>query len=89
MKAVAAAVVPVVARVADKHAPKAAQVAHAMARHPHVVGVLRKATAAIVKIVLKEVLMARHQTVSTTATMTDATTVAPVATNCHVTSIPS
>ena len=78
-----------------KLAPKAQQDAHATVLPPHVAAVLHKAHAVIVKIVPKEVLMARHPTaltIATTvmiATTTVAMTVAPVATNCHVTLIPS
>jgi hypothetical protein len=70
-----AKVVPVVvvvalvakAVLADKLAQKAAQVALAMDLPHHVAAVPRKAAhAAIVKIVLKEVLMARHRIASTT-----------------------
>lgn len=71
-------------------APKAQQDAHATVLPPHVAAVLLKAHAVIVKIVPKEVLMARLPIVSTiamTGTTTDAMTVAPVATNCHVTLI--
>ena len=90
----AAAVVEVapVAKAVAKLAPKVQQVDHATVLPPHVAGVLHKAHAVIVKIVPKEVLRVRHPIVSTiamTATTTDAMTVAPVATNCHVTSIPS
>ena len=73
-------------------APKAQQDAHATVLPPHVAVVLHKAHAVIVKIVPKEVLRARLPIVSTTAmtaTTTDAMTVAPVATNCHVTLIRS
>jgi hypothetical protein len=83
------------AAVADKHAPKALLAVHAMVPLPHVAVVLHKAHAVIVKIVPKEVLMARHPTaltIATTvviATTTVAMTVALVATNCHVTLIPS
>lgn len=73
-------------------APKAQQDAHATVLPLHVAAVLHKAHAVIVKIVPKEVLMARHPIVSTiamTATTTDAMTVAPAATNCHVTLIRS
>ena len=90
---VAAAVVLVAkAQAADKPVLKAAQVAHATARLLHVAVVLRKAHGVIVKIVPKEVLTARHQTVSTTAmiaTMTGGTTARLVAMSCHVTLIPS
>ena len=75
-----------------KLAPKALLVAHATDHPPHVAAVLHKAHAVIVKIVRKEVLMARHPIVSTiamTATTTDAMTAPLVATNCHVTLIPS
>ena len=81
--------------VAVKHGPKALLAVHAMDPLPHVAAVLHKAHAVIAKIVPKEVLMARHPTASTIATTvviattTVAMTVAPVATNCHVTSIPS
>ncbi len=81
--------------VAVKHVPKALQVAHAMVPLPHVAVVLHMAHAVIAKIVPKEVLMARHPTaltIATTvviATTTVAMTVALVATNCHVTLIPS
>jgi hypothetical protein len=88
-----AVVVDLVAKVvAVKLAPKAQQVAHAMVLPPHVAAVLHKVHAVTVKIVPKEVLMARHPIVSTTAmiaTTTVAMTVAPVATNCHVTLIRS
>lgn len=73
-------------------APKAQQDAHATALPPHVAAVLLKAHAVIVKIVPKEVLMARLPIVSTTAmiaTTTDAMTVAPEVTNCHDTLIHS
>ncbi len=79
----------------DRLAPKAQQDAHATVLPPHVAAVLHKAHAVIVKIVPKEVLMARHPTALTIATIamiattTVAMTVAPVATNCHVTLIPS
>ena len=92
--AVAVALV-VKAVVAVKHVPKALLAAHAMVPLPHAAVVLHKAHAVIAKIVPKEVLMARHPTaltIATTvmiATTTVAMTVAPVATNCHVTSIPS
>jgi uncharacterized Zn finger protein len=89
VKAVAVAVAPVVVKVEDKLAPKAAQAARAMARPHRVVEVLRKAPAVIDKIDLKEVLMAHHQSVSTTATMTDAMTVVPAAMSCPVTLTPS
>ena len=81
--------------VVVKLAPKAQQDAHATVLPPHVAVVPRKAHAVIVKsvkIVPKEVLRARPPIVSTTAmiaTTTAAMTVALVATNCHVTSIPS
>ena len=78
--------------VADKPVPKALQVVHAMVPLPHAAVVLHKAHAVIAKIVPKEVLMARHPTALTIemiATTTVAMTVAPVATNCHVTLIPS
>jgi hypothetical protein len=71
-------------------APKAQQDAHAMVLPPHVAAAPLKAHAEIVKIVQKEILMARLPIVSTTAmtaTTTDAMTVALVATNCHVTLI--
>ena len=83
-KAVAVAVV--------RLAPKAQQDAHAMVLPPHVAAAPRKAHAVIAKIVPKEVLMARHPTALTIAmiaTTTVAMTVALVATNCHVTLIPS
>ena len=88
----AAAVVEVapVAKAVAKLAPKVQQVDHATVLPPHVAVVLRKARAVIAKTVQKEVLMARPPSVSTiamTATTTDAMTVAPVATNCHVTLI--
>ena len=90
------AVAPVAKAVAVvRLAQKVQQDAHATALPPHVAVVLHKAHAVIVKIVPKEVLMARHPTaltIATTvmiATTTVAMTVAPVATNCHVTSIPS
>ena len=76
-------------------APKVQQDAHATVLPPHVAAVLYKAHAEIVKsakIVPKEVLRVRPPIVSTTAmiaTTTAAMTVALVATNCHVTSIPS
>jgi hypothetical protein len=95
VKAVAVAVVAALvakAVAAVKHAPKALLVAHAMALLPHVAADLHKARAVIVKIGPKEVLRARLQTVSKIAmiaTTTDAMTVAPAATNCHVTLIPS
>ena len=85
-----AKVVPVVvvvalvakAVLADKLAQKAAQVALAMDLPHHVAAVPRKAAhAAIVKSVLKEVLMARHRIASTTATMTGVL----AAMNYHVT----
>ena len=78
--------------VAVKHGQKALLAVHAMDPLPHVAAVLHKAHAVIAKIVPKEVLMARHPTASTIAmiaTTTVAMTVAPVATNCHVTLIPS
>jgi hypothetical protein len=92
--AVVAAAVVLVAKAlaADKPVLKAAQVAHAMAHLLHVAVVLHQAHGVIVKIVPKEVLTARHQTVSTTAmiaTMTGATTARLVAMSCHVTLIPS
>ena len=93
--AVAVAVVQVVVRAAVKLALKVVQAVHAMVLLPHVAVVLHKAHAVIAKIVPKEVLMARHPTaltIATTvmiATTTVAMTVAPVATNCHVTLIPS
>ena len=83
-KAVAVAVV--------RLAPKVRQVVHAMVLPPHVAAVLHKAHAVTVKIVPREVLMARLPIVSTTAmtaTTTDAMTVVPVATNCLVTLIRS
>ena len=93
---VVAAVVALVAMaVVVKLAPKVQQDAHATVLPHHVAAVLLKAHAVIVKsakIVPKEVLMARLPIVSTiamTATTTDAMTVAPVATNCHVTLIRS
>ena len=92
MKAVAVAVALVVKAAVVKHDPKAQQVDHAMVPLPHAAVVLHKALAVIVKIVPKEVLMARHPTALTIAmiaTTTVAMTVAPGATNCHVTSIPS
>jgi hypothetical protein len=75
--AVVAAAVVLVAKalVADKPVLKAAQVAHATARLLHVAAVLRKAHGVIVKIVPKEVLMARHPTALTIA-MIETTTVA-------------
>ena len=75
-----------------KLAQKVQQDAHAMVLPPHVAAVLHKVHAVIVKIVPREILMARLPIVSTTAmtaTTTDAMTVAPVATNCHVTLIRS
>ena len=98
MKVAVAAVVAVVVVlvvkvvVADKHVPKAVQVVHAMALHLHVVATQRKAHAVMAKIVPKEALMARHQTVSTTAmiaTMSDAMTARLVAMSCLVTLTPS
>ena len=100
VKVVAAAVVVAVAPVAKavavvRLAPKAQQDAHATVLPHHVAAVLLKAHAVIVKsakIAPKEVLMARHpiaSTIAMTATTTDAMTVAPVATNCHVTLIRS
>ena len=91
---VVAAVVALVAKAVAvaSLAPKAQQDAHATVLHPHVAAVLLKAHAVIVKIVPREVLMARLPIVSTTAmtaTTTGAMTVAPVATNCHVTLIRS
>ena len=90
----AAGVVALAAKAAVvKLAPKVQQVAHATVLPPHVAAVLHKAHAEIVKsakIVPKEVLRVRPPIVSTTAmiaTTTDAMTVAPVATNCHVTLI--
>ncbi len=89
VKVVAVAVgVALVAKVVVRLAPKVQQGAHATVLPPHVAAVLHKAHAVIVKIVPKEVLRARLPIVSTiamTATTTDAMTVAPVATNCHVT----
>ena len=96
-KALQAKVVAVVdalvakAAVADKHALKALLAVRAMVLRLHVGVVLPKALAVIAK---SAVLTARRQTVSTTVAMTDpttetwtvATTVALVATNCHVTS---
>ena len=82
--------VALVAKVVVRLAPKVQQGAHATVLHPHVAAVLLKAHAVIVKIVPREVLRARLPIVSTiamTATTTDAMTVAPVATNCHVTLI--
>ena len=79
-----------VAKAVDRLALKVQQDAHATALPHHVAAVLHKAHAGIVKIVPKEVLMARPPIVSTiamTATTTDAMTVAPEATNCHVTLI--
>jgi hypothetical protein len=91
VKVVAVAVgAALVAKAVVRLAPKAQQDAHATVLPPHVAAVLLKAHAVIVKIVPKEVLMARLPIVSTiamTATTTDAMTVAPVATNCHVTLI--
>ena len=78
--------------VAVKHVPKALLAVHAMVPLPHAAVVLHKAHAVIAKIVPKEVLMARHPTdltIAMIATTTVAMTVAPVATNCHVTLIPS
>ena len=92
MKAVAVAVALVAKAAAVKHAPKALQAVRAMVPLPHVAVVLHKVHAVIAKIVPKEVLMARHPTALTIAmiaTTTVAMTVAPVATNCHVTLIPS
>jgi len=93
VKVVAVAVALVVkAVVAVKHVPKALLAVHAMVPLPHAAVVLHKAHAVIAKIVPKEVLMARHPTALTIAmiaTTTVAMTVAPVATNCHVTLIPS
>ena len=87
------AVAPVAKAVAvARLAPRVQQDAHATALPHHVAVVLHKAHAVIVKIVPKEVLRVRHPIVSTiamTATTTDAMTVAPVATNCHVTLIRS
>ena len=90
----AAGVVALAAKaVVVKLAPKVQQVAHATVLPPHVAVVLHKAHAVIVKsakIVPKEVLRVRPPIGSTTAmsaTTTDAMTVAPVATNCHVTLI--
>ena len=87
------AVAPVAKAVAVvRLAQKVQQDAHATALPHHVAVVLHKAHAGIVKIVPKEVLMAHPPIVSTiamTATTTDAMTVAPVATNCHVTLIRS
>ncbi len=82
--------VALVAKAVVRLAPKVQQDAHATVLPPHVAAVLHKAHAVIVKIVPKEVLRARLPIVSTiamTATTTDAMTVAPVATNCHVTLI--
>ena len=84
-----------VAKAVVRLAPKAQQDAHATVLPPHVAAVLLKAHAVIVKsakIVPKEVLRAGHpiaSTIAMTATTTDAMTVAPVATNCHVTLIRS
>ena len=87
------AVAPVAKAVAvARLAPRVQQDAHATALPHHVAAVLHKAHGGIVKIVPKEVLMARPPIVSTiamTATTTDAMTVDPVATNCHVTLIRS
>ena len=80
------------AKAVARLAPKVQQDALAMVLPRHVAAVLLKAHAVIVKIVPKEVLMVRPPIVSTiamTATTTDAMTVAPVATNCHVTLIRS
>ena len=91
----AVAVAQVAKAAVVKHAPKALLAVHAMVPLPHAAVVLHKAHAVIVKIVPKEVLMARHPTaltIATTviiATTTVAMTVAQVATNCHVTLIPS
>ena len=91
---VVAAVVALVAMVVAvvKLAPKAQQDAHATVLPRHVAAVQLKAHAVIVKIVPKEVLRVRHpiaSTIAMIATTTDAMTVAPVATNCHVTLIRS
>jgi len=90
--AVAVAVAQVAKAAVVKHAPKALLAVHAMVPLPHVAVVRHKAHAVIAKIVPKEVLMARHPTALTIAmieTTTVAMTVALVATNCHVTLIPS
>ena len=97
MKVAVAAVAVVVALVvkvvvADKRAPKAVQVVHAMAHPLHVVAVQRKVHAVIAKIAPKEALMAHHQTVSTTAmiaTTTGAMIARLAAMSCHVTLTPS
>ena len=85
----------VAVRAADKPVLKAMRVVRAMALRLHVGVALPKVLAVIAK---NEVLTARRQTVSTIVAMTDpttetwiatwtvATTVALVATNCHVTS---
>jgi hypothetical protein len=81
-----------VAKAVDRLALKVQQDAHATVLPLHVEAVLHKAHAVIVKIVPKEVLMARLPIVSTTAmiaTTTDAMTVAPEVTNCHDTLIHS
>ena len=88
----AVAVVLVVVRAAVKLALRVVQAVHAMVLLPHVAVVQHKAHAVIAKIGPKEVLKARHQTVSTTAmiaTTIDAMTVVPAAMNCHVTLTPS
>lgn len=82
----------VVVRAVVKLALMVVQAVHAMVLLPHAVEVLHKAHAVIAKIVPKEVLRARHQTVSTTAmiaTTIGAMTVVPAAMNCHVTLTPS
>ncbi len=84
--------VALAAKAVVKLAQKVQQDAHATVLPPHVAAVLHKVHAVIVKIVPREVLMARLPIVSTTAmtaTTTGAMTVAPVATNCHVTLIRS
>ena len=93
---VAAVVALLVKAVAvDRLAPKAQQDAHATVLPPHVAADLLKAHVVIVKsvkIVQREVLMARlpiDSTIAMTATTTAAMTVAPVVTNCHVTLIRS
>ena len=85
----AALVAKAVAVAVARLAPKVQQDARATVLPPHVAAVLLKAHAVIVKIVRKEVLMARHPTALTIATTTVAMTVAPVATSCHVTLIRS
>ena len=92
MKVVVGVVVALVVKAAaDKHVPKAVQDVPAMGHHLHAVAAQRKAHGVIAKIVPTEAVMARHQTVSTTAMIaptTDALTARLVAMSCHVTLTP-